>query len=452
MTTAICAWLRRRGLSVAPFKAQNMSNNSYPCRAGGEIGRAQVAQAEACGLEPEPSMNPILLKPSGNGRSQVIVNGRLWKTLSAREYYAHADELRPIVSAAYDDLAGRFDAVVIEGAGSVSEMNLRSHDLVNLGLVTRIQSPWILVADIERGGVFASVIGTAHLLSPEERALFRGFAINKFRGDITLFDEGVRLLERETGSPCFGVFPYADGVHLDAEDSLALETRPRSPAPAGARMAIVRFPHLSNATDFRLLTWADWVTAPPAGEYDVVALPGSKNTIADLAWLRTCGLADWVHAHHRRGGRVIGICGGFQMMGDRIEDPTGIESDVRSAAGLGLIPASTTLTAAKQTRAVRATTPGGVTFGGYEIHVGVTTTKEAAGSRPFAMLEDGTADGFQRGAIIGTYLHGAFENREVCAEVLGVTMPVLAEKAAHYQELGRWFAQHGRLLDRLGFD
>jgi adenosylcobyric acid synthase len=234
MTTAICAWLRRKGLSVAPFKAQNMSNNSYPCRAGGEIGRAQVAQAEACGLEPEPSMNPILLKPSGDGRSQVIVNGRMWKTLTARDYYAHVDQLRPIVQAAYQDLASRFDAVIIEGAGSVSELNLRQHDLVNLSLVTAIQAPWILVADIERGGVFGSIVGTTQLLSADERELFRGFAINRFRGDVTLFDEGVPLLERETQSTCLGVFPYAAEVYLDAEDSLAYQFGPRTAAPRGA--------------------------------------------------------------------------------------------------------------------------------------------------------------------------------------------------------------------------
>src|SRR4051794_16426267 len=216
MATAICAHLRRQGVSVAPFKAQNMSNNSYPCRAGGEIGRAQVAQAEACGLEPEPAMNPILLKPSGNGTSQVVVNGRMWKTLPARAYYEHVEELRTHVMAAYEDLASRFEVVVIEGAGSVSELNLRDRDLVNLSLVTRIRAPWILVADIERGGVFASVIGSVNLLTPEERALFRGFAINKFHGDMSLFEDGARLLEQRTESHCFGVFPYAADVMLDA--------------------------------------------------------------------------------------------------------------------------------------------------------------------------------------------------------------------------------------------
>jgi adenosylcobyric acid synthase len=397
-------------------------------------------------------MNPILLKPSGNGSSQVIVNGRLWKTLTAREYYAQTDELRPIVSAAYYDLARRFDAIVIEGAGSVSELNLRQHDLVNLGLVTRIQSPWILVADIERGGVFASVIGTAHLLSPEERALFRGFAINKFRGDVTLFDDGVQLLERETETRCFGVFPYAADIHLDAEDSLALKTRPQTPAPPGVRTAIVRFPQLSNATDFRLLNWADWIAGPSTAEYDFIILPGSKNTIADLNWLRTVGLADWILDRHRSGTRVIGICGGFQMLGRQIDDPTGIESDLHSAPGLGLIPSTTTLTRKKQTRAVRATTAGGVTFSGYEIHVGVTAADAAVSAAPFATLEDGNSDGFCQNRVIGTYLHGALESAAVCAEVFGVEMPSAEDKAAGYQQLALWFERHGRHLDRLGFD
>src|SRR5688500_1377130 len=200
MVTAICAWLRRRGISVAPFKAQNMSNNSYPCRDGGEIGRAQVAQAEACGLEPERAMNPILLKPNGDGTSQVIVNGVVWKTLPARGYYEYVDYLQSEVLAAYDNLARRFDFVVVEGAGSVSELNLRRYDLVNLGLATRIRAPWILVADIERGGVFASILGTTSLLTDDERALFRGFLINRFRGDISLFDEGVDILESRTGA------------------------------------------------------------------------------------------------------------------------------------------------------------------------------------------------------------------------------------------------------------
>jgi adenosylcobyric acid synthase len=450
MATAICAWLRSKGVSVAPFKAQNMSNNSYPCRAGGEIGRAQVAQAEACGLEPEPAMNPILLKPSGNGTSQVVVNGRIWRTLTAREYYRHADELRVKVLEAYDDLSSRFEVVVVEGAGSVTELNLRGHDLVNLGLVTRIRAPWLLVADIERGGVFGSVVGTSHLLTSDERSLFRGFAVNKFRGDISLFDEGVRILEERTASRCFGVFPFAAGIHLDAEDSLALETQSREQAPPGARLAIVRLPHLSNATDFRLLAWAHWVGAPPIGEYDFVVLPGSKNTIADLAWLREVGLADWVLSQHRRGATVIGVCGGYQMLGRAIRDPTGIESPAGEAAGLGLLPAVTTLTRDKRARTVVATTRHGVRFGGYEIHVGVTTLDQPNEAAPFAVLDDGRPDGACREGVIGTYLHGAFENADVCAEVFGVPAPAAIAKADQYQRLAGWFEQHVRHVNELG--
>ena len=448
MATAICAWLRRRGVSVAPFKAQNMSNNSYPCAGGGEIGRAQVAQAEACGLEPEPAMNPILLKPNAAGGCQVIVNGRVWKTLPARGYYEYADQLRTHVLNAYEDLASRFEVIVIEGAGSVTELNLRTVDLVNLGLVTRLRAPWLLVADIERGGVFASVLGTVGLLTSEERALLRGFAINKFRGDLSLFDDGVTILEERSGSHCFGVFPYATDISVDAEDSLALRTEAQFPAPAGARVAIIRFPSLSNATDFRLLTWADWVSRPPATDYDVVILPGSKHTIADLAWLRVVGLADWVLKQHQRGARVIGVCGGFQMLGRTIADPLGVESKASTARGLGLLPIDTTMAADKTTKVRSATTRGGVPFAAYEIHMGVTAIDE--GLEPFARLDDGRPDGVCVGTVSGTYLHGALENAAVCSELLGVHVAPAAAKREQYERLADWFEQHGRGLERLG--
>jgi adenosylcobyric acid synthase len=452
MATAICAWLRERGVSVAPFKAQNMSNNSYPCRGGGEIGRAQVAQAEACGLEPEPAMNPILLKPSGGGVSQVIVQGRLWKTLAPRAYYEHAAELRGEVLDAYQHLASRFDVVVIEGAGSVTELNLRRHDLVNLSLVTTLRAPWLLVADIERGGVFGSVVGTVHLLTPEERALLRGFAINKFRGDVTLFDEGVRILEERTASRCFGVFPFATDIHLDAEDSLALETRPRTVPPAGARIAIVHLPLLSNATDFRLLTWADWIVTPPAADYDFVILPGTKNTIADLAWLRANGLAEWIRSQHRRGAVLVGICGGYQMLGRTVRDPSNVESALGPADGLGLLPADTELTPDKRTRAVAATTRGGTAFGGYEIHLGETTLDSGWQAPPFAWLDDGSAEGVWTDGIIGTYLHGALEHGGVCEELFGVAPSAVMSKAEGYRRLAAWFEQHAHHLGDLGID
>jgi adenosylcobyric acid synthase len=452
MATAICAWLRGRGVAVAPFKAQNMSNHSYPCRAGGEIGRAQVAQAEACGLEPEPAMNPILLKPNGNGASQVIVNGRVWTTLSGRQYYEHAGALRATVLDAYDHLSSRFDVIVIEGAGSVSELNLRERDLVNLWLVTRLRAPWILVADIERGGIFASVIGTTVLLNADERSLFRGFTVNKFRGDASLFDEGVRILEEKTESHCFGVFPYDAELELDAEDSLAVRTEPTTAAPPRARVAIVRLPQISNATDFRLLTWAEWITSPPPGRYDFIVLPGSKNTIADLSWLRHAGLADWLVEQHRQGTTVIGICGGYQMLGRTISDPDGMESTAGSVEGLGLLPAATHLAREKRTVAVTATTPGGATFGGYEIHLGVTALDSADHLAPFARLADGGTDGVRAPGVIGSYLHGAFEDPNVVAEVFGVEPPPVPSKAARYQRMGDWFARHARHLDQLGLE
>jgi len=447
MATAICAWLHARGVAVAPFKAQNMSNNSYPTADGGEIGRAQVAQAEACGLAPELAMNPILLKPNGNGSSQVIVNGRVWKTLAAREYYEHVGELRNHVLGAYENLSRRFDFIVIEGAGSVGELNLRAVDLANLDLVTRIRAPWILVTDIERGGVFASVIGTVALLTPEQRELFRGFAINKFRGDMTLFDDGVRILEERAGAPCLGVFPYAADIALDPEDTLALDTRPRHTAPAGARIAIIRLPCLSNATDFRLLSWAEWIARPVPGTFDFVILPGSKATIADLEWLRETGLAEWVIAQRRCGATVIGICGGFQMLGRTIRDPSGVESPDAMADGLGLLPVDTVMLADKTTVLRTASTRGGVSFRAYEIHLGVT--RGDVPTQPFARLADGGAEGACAPGVIGTYLHGAFENADVCAETFGVEVGVVS-KSTHYRRLGEWFSRHGR-LDLFGF-
>jgi adenosylcobyric acid synthase len=446
VATALCAWLRERGMSVAPFKAQNMSNHSYPCRDGGEIGRAQVAQAEACGLEPEPSMNPILLKPNGDGTSQVVLNGRLWKTLPARGYYEQAEFLSRHVLSAYADLARRFDVIVIEGAGSVSELNLRPFDLVNLGFATRIGAPWILVADIERGGVFASVIGSVSLLTSEERALFRGFMINKFRGDLSLFEDGTRILEQRTESPCLGVFPFTEDLDVDAEDSLSLNHRSLHVAPPGTRVAILRFPRLSNGTDFRLITWADWISAAPArGQYDFVILPGRKNTIADLRWMRQRGLDDWVIGQHRSGATVIGICGGYQMLGRAIHDPDGMESHVPSMAGLGLLLTETVLGREKTARVVSAATLRGSSFRAYEIHLGKTIADVPF--EPFAYLADGRSEGVWANRVIGTYLHGALEDSSVCSEIFGIAVSPRASAEARYRRLADWFGQHLRSGD-----
>jgi adenosylcobyric acid synthase len=377
-----------------------------------------------------------------------VVNGRVWKTLPARSYYDHVPELRGHVLSAYDSLASRFDVVVIEGAGSVSELNLRHVDLVNLGLVRQLGAPWILVADIERGGVFASVLGTVGLLDATERGLFRGFAINKFRGDRSLFEDGVRILEDRTASHCFGVFPYAPDITIDAEDSLALQTDAQRPAPPGARIAIVRFPCISNATDCRLLTWADWIESPPGREYDFVILPGSKSTLGDLRWLRATGLADWIGAHHRRGGTIVGICGGFQMLGRAIRDPTGAESSESFADGLDLIAAETHLLPEKTTAVTTATTRNGTTFGGYEIHLGVTTLESCV--EPFAVTGDGRPEGVRTDRIVGTYLHGALESAGVCADIFGVSLDAVAPKQDAYERLADWLDNHGRGLARLG--
>jgi adenosylcobyric acid synthase len=388
-------------------------------------------------------MNPILLKPNGNGTSQVVLDGHVWKTLSARDYYTHFDELLTHVLSAYEDLARRFDVIVIEGAGSVSELNLRPSDLVNLGLVTRIGAPWVLVADIERGGVFASVLGTISLLTPEERALFRGFLVNRFRGDMSLFDEGRRMLQEMAGAPCLGVFPYADGITLDAEDSLALDREPKGLVPDHASIAIVQLPRLSNGTDFRLLRWADWVTAPDSKAYDFVILPGTKDTLADLAWMRARGLDTWVLEQHQRGATVIGICGGFQMMGDVIRDPDRIESIGGTASGLGLLPAETVLLPEKTTRLRRATTGNGVVFSAYEIHMGQTTLSQSF--PPFARLDDGQREGVRAPRLVGTYLHGALEDAGLCSELFGTDVHPGAGKEARYTALAEWFdryAQH----------
>jgi adenosylcobyric acid synthase len=442
MATAICAWLRARGCRVAPFKAQNMSNNSGACPGGGEIGRAQIAQAEACGLEPETDMNPILLKPHSDLGSQVVLEGRVWGSLPARDYYQHFDFLLERVLAAYARLAERFEYVVIEGAGSVAELNLASRDLCNLGLARRLHAPGLLVADIDRGGVFASIVGTYCVLPETERALLRSFAVNRFRGDISLFDSGVEILEARTNRHCLGVFPMAPGIELDPEDGVCLEDLPAERA-CGPRIAIVRLPHISNFTDFRLLTpFVSWITRPVGDSFDCVILPGTKNTVGDLAWLRRTGLAEWTLARHAAGTRVIGICGGYQMMGESVADPLGVESNCGEVCGLSLLPVRTALRGEKTVRSVQAATPSGIRFDAYEIHMG--ETERPAAATPFATLADGTPEGIRIGRDAGTYLHGALECTEVASELLGCEIPAASPKQHNYQLLAEWFDKHQR--------
>ena len=430
MATAICGWLRRRGVQVAPFKAQNMSNNSYPCAGGGEIGRAQVAQAEACGLEPSVDMNPILLKPTSAVGSQVVVQGKVWRNLSAREYYEQHEYLREKVEESYARLAAAYDFVVVEGAGSIAELNLRATDLVNLGFAARHDIPVLLVADIDRGGVFASVFGTIELLAPAERELVRAFAINRFRGDPSLFASGAKLLEEKARKPCLGVFPFLENVRLDEEDSVSLDARP----PSESYIAAIRFPRISNFTDLRLLPIA-WIDRPVDRKFETVILPGSKNTIADLAWMRAQGLDKWLLRQHAAGARIIGICGGYQMLGERIDDPGHVESECDSAEGLRLLPVTSVLLEHKVTRTVNACTRGGHPFQAYEIHMGETTCSADVPS--FAYL-DGAPEGIEWNGCLGTYLHGAFEDPAVIEEYLGYQAPAEAQV---YDRLADWFAQ-----------
>lgn len=437
VATAICRYLRRLGHSVAPFKAQNMSNNSAVCPDGAEIGRAQAAQAEACKLEPHADMNPILLKPTGTLGSQVVLQGRVWKNLSAREYYDHFNELLREVLASYARLSEQYEYIVIEGAGSITELNLKHHDLVNLGLARRLDARSILVADIDRGGVFASVVGTFHLLEPEESRLVRSFLVNRFRGDRSLFQDGVRILEQKTGKPCLGVFPHIPGLHLDAEDSLNLEDR----VVGSGDVAIVRFPHISNFTDFRLLPEAVYVSSPTSAQFDVIFLPGTKSTISDMVWLRETGMESWLLEQAKRGARIVGICGGYQMLGEQIDDPDGIESPIRSVRGLGLIPAKTRLMPEKVTRRVSTTTPSGIVFSAYEIHMGVTNMETPG--QPFALFEDGACDGVRTRQIAGTYLHGALENKQVLEELLGHSIvDKTPARDSQYDRLADWFAEN----------
>lgn len=435
MTAAICAWLHRRGVRVAPFKAQNMSNNSFPCADGGEIGRAQVAQAEACGLEPTVDMNPILLKPTGETGSQVVVQGRVWKNLTAREYYENYEFLSSKVDESYMRLASQYDFIVMEGAGSVAELNLRRTDLVNLGLAQKFNAPVLLVGDIDRGGIFGSIYGTLAVLPADEASLIRAFAVNRFRGDRTLFTSGVTILEEKTAKPCLGVFPYATDVHLDEEDGMSTDRwRPR---PEGApSIAILAFPRISNVTDFRLFPWASWIERPAARAFDVVMLPGTKNTIADLEWMKAQGLDQWVREQHANGAHIIGICGGYQMLGQSVEDPLHVESSLECSAGLGLLPVTTRLQPDKVTHRVEARSPRGEVFSAYEIHMGETAFP--AGATPFASV-DGQPEGVHVDRCLGTYLHGAFEHPGVVEEWLGYRPPAVPTKRRSYDQLAEWF-------------
>jgi adenosylcobyric acid synthase len=408
VTAGICRWLARRGVKVAPFKAQNMSLNSVVTRDGAEIGRAQAMQAAAAGIEPEAALNPVLLKPGAGGTSQVMVLGRPVAEADALSYSALKPRLAETVQACLAGLADRFDAVICEGAGSPAEINLREHDITNMGLARAAGLPVIVVADIDRGGALAALYGTLALLSREDQALVSGFVVNKFRGDARLLEPGLDRLRELTGRPVLGVLPWTAGLWLDAEDSLTLGAGPDdSPAtgPGGEvlRVVVIRLPRISNFTDIDPLiaepgVAVRFVTSPAeVTAADLVILPGSRATVADLAWLRERGLADAVAGRAARGGPVLGICGGFQMLAREIRDE--VESGAGAVPGLGLLPATAEFGPAKVLR-LRQETCDGEPVTGYEIHHGVVT---ADGGEPFP-------GGCSAGAVLGTTWHGIFES------------------------------------------
>nr|WP_296767500.1 cobyric acid synthase [Rhodococcus sp. (in: high G+C Gram-positive bacteria)] len=419
LVAGMCRMLARRGVSVAPFKAQNMSNNSVVTLDGGEIGRAQALQAAACGLEPSVRFNPVLLKPGSDRTSQLVVRGRAVANVSASNYIEHRQALRAVVAEELNSLRKQYDVVICEGAGSPAEINLRATDLANMGLATAAALPVIVIGDIDRGGVLAHLFGTTAILSPEDQALIKGFVINKFRGDPALLAPGLEQLRTLTGRPTYGVIPYSDDLWLDAEDSLGTVAdapvgRPRRPAGSQwLRVAAIRLPRISNTTDVEALACepgvaVNWVTEPSRlTDADLVVVPGSKATLSDLEWLRRNGLADAIVQRAAQGRPILGICGGYQMLGRSITD--GIESQTSKSDGLGVLDLDIEFQREKVLDRVAGTSPhfGDNAVAGYEIHHGRVVRN---GDGPLLQYSDGTNEGSVRGAVLGTHWHGVLES------------------------------------------
>ena len=470
LATAMCRILYRKGKKVVPFKAQNMALNSYVTRDGDEMGRAQVAQAEAAGMEPMVDMNPVLLKPTGNAASQVIIMGKPVGNMSAREYHrGYSLKAFDAVKEALGRLDKEYDTIVIEGAGSPAEINLKANDIVNMRVAKYLQAPVLLIADIDRGGALASLVGTLELLDEEERALVKGLVINKFRGDVTLLTPAIDFLEKKTGKPVLGVVPHIEQMGIDDEDSVSLEEKQAAPTEGDIRIAVIQTPKISNFTDFDALAHEKDVAlyyvkaVEDLGEPDVIMLPGSKNTTEDMLYLRKSGLGEKILAHAKAGKAVIGICGGYQMLGEVIRDPQHTESQNDEVAGLGLLGMETVFASEKLTSQVVAQCQDLHFMGqsisadnlqGYEIHMGHTAFTREADKHPFTVCQrrgkacasqEGTAN--TAGNVFGTYIHGVFDNdvfrRSVLnairhskgLEALANTRNVMAEKQQAYEHL-----------------
>ncbi len=420
IAAALCRIFMQDGLRPAPFKSQNMALNSYVSSEGLEMGRAQAMQAMACGIEPSVLMNPILLKPTGESVAQVVVNGKPFKNMSAAEYHAYKPRVRSLVAEAYAELCGRFDVIVIEGAGSPAEINLRDNDIVNMGMAEIADAPVILAADIDRGGVFASIVGTLALLREEEKLRVKGVIINKFRGDINILKPGIKMLEDIIHIPVLGVIPHAK-ISLEDEDSVTEKFNAR-PGCGDITIAVVKLPRISNFTDFDALEIQPDVSlrfvespADCAGA-DMLIIPGSKNTIADLAFIRAAGFDKKIFELHSRGVLIAGICGGYQMLGSSIDDPYGVEGSERHVPGLGLIGVTTVLEETKVTVRVKGSIAQGAGFlegleglhvEGYEIHMGRSTAPDAGRG---LVVMDGRTDGYAKDGVLGSYIHGLFDS------------------------------------------
>jgi len=438
LVAALCRWLYRQNIKVAPFKPQNMALNSAVTVDGGEIGRAQAVQAQACHLEPHTDMNPVLLKPNSDTGAQVIIHGQAVKNMEAQFYHFYKPTAMAAVLESHQRLSEQYDVVMVEGAGSPAEINLRDRDIANMGFAEEVDCPVIIVADIDRGGVFAHLVGTLDLLSESEQDRVKGFVINRFRGDIALLQSGLDWLEDKTGKPVLGVLPYLHGLHLEAED--AITTQQINIQDDAFKIIVPVLPRISNHTDFDPLRLHPQVDLQfigpdePIPAADLIILPGSKSVRADLDWLKQSAWADAINKHLRYGGKLIGICGGFQMLGNSISDPEGIEGLAGKMDGLALLNMTTTLATQKQLLNVTGKINiDGSHIQGYEIHAGVS--QGAALSQAFCQLEHG-ADGAISldDNILGTYVHGLFEHPSACDAILNWAGLKQAE-APNYHDL-----------------
>ncbi len=472
IATALCRIFAQDGFEVAPFKAQNMSLNSYVTPDGGEIGRSQAVQAAAAMSACKVEMNPVLIKPEGDSRSQIVVMGRPLAVASAREYYDLKPAIWDTVISALDHLRAEYDVVVVEGAGSPAEINLKQNDIVNMRVALYADAPVLLVGDIDRGGVFAQLVGTMALLESEEQSLVKGYVINKFRGDATLLSPGLAYLKERTGVPVMGVIPYFSDINIPEEDSLGIASDPMG-SERMLDVAVMRLPHISNFDDFDPLRNEPGVgvryvgRAEEFGVPDLIIIPGSKTTVADLDWLRTQGLAERILVARQLGTPVIGLCAGYQMLGRDLLDPEGVESIEAKSIGLGLLEVSTTFMDRKSTHQVKGRVEmgrgllggcRGAEISAYEIHMGVSRC-DGEQTQPFVLeirsgcsveIADGSMD--DEGLTLGTYLHGLFHNRAVRRSILeyaatrkGTTLPASprdVDPGAEYDKLAALFREH----------